>query len=91
MSRLLRREDGKRCCVGIYLKACGMSDSQLLDLTTADQLVGLLPVEAQWLQRNGVNLPLYQLNDSVSIIKASREAQIATEFAEHGVIVTFTD
>lgn len=30
-SRLLRPDDGKRCCLGFYLNACGLNDEALRD------------------------------------------------------------
>lgn len=93
-SRLLRFEDGKRCCVGIYLQSLGTPDNVMCDVMTAKDLQ--VPPEAEWLHFNdkidhGVDM-LYEINDDTdSPTEACRETKIAEEFAKHDVSVKFVD
>lgn len=49
-SFLLRQEDGKRCCLGIYLAALGVSDELLEHVGSPARGLQLsLPAEAGWL------------------------------------------
>ena len=51
-SKLLRSEDGRRCCIGLYLQACGVPDNALRGKPVAVQLFNIaLPPEADWTQR----------------------------------------
>lgn len=81
----LRRSpgDGKMCCVGIYLQACGVPPAKLDGMRSAVQVRELLPDEAKWLVRgdcNGLGVgDLYQTNDT-----SADEARIARLFAYHG-------
>lgn len=51
-SSLLRPSDCKRCCLGHYLKACGLKDQDLQNFTAPSQLedAGItIPDQARWL------------------------------------------
>jgi hypothetical protein len=55
-SRLKRGSDGKFCCIGLYLKECGVDDFYLEGIPDAPKLVSIhssnvLPVQAGWLVR----------------------------------------
>ena len=93
-SFLLRESDGKRCCVGIYARALGVPDNQILNCPWPRQ--GSSSVESVWRADEadwlipGVD-QLYSLggiNDAY-IDETDREGQIAAIFAEHGVNVSF--
>lgn len=50
----LLRYDGKRCCIGIYLGACGVPDEKLKNQADVTSLVtshgsAALPPEARWM------------------------------------------
>ena len=87
-SALLRSSDGKRCGVGIYLRACGVPDKRLKNVDEAESVAGL-PKQADWLitaKRNSdLAMKLYGENDGTA-----KESAIATLFAEMGITVTFT-
>lgn len=94
---LLRESDGKRCCVGIYLRALGVPDSELKGVREAQGVRGL-PADAHWLvdshehrmiQNSQAGLDLYDLNDAKRPGGVVREARIRKKFAEHGVEVRF--
>lgn len=89
-SRLLRPRDGKRCCVGIYCRALGISDSVLWDRSWP--CVGELEFPT-WLTE-GPDIftdNLAVTNDLPGLTEDDREYQIAAVFARHGVVVTFVD
>lgn len=68
VSKLLRSSDQKRCCVGIYLGACGVEDVSMQDVSDANILNFRepLPEGAQWLrnyQAKETAGDLYEAND----------------------------
>ena len=92
-SRLLRN-DGKMCCVGIYLEACGVPRGELLDRSTFYILPSAeKPDQASWLDEPAFSLApshatqLYAANDAEMC--SDREQTIAAIFAKHDVTVTF--
>ena len=85
-SKLLREADGKMCCVGMYLRACGVPDAKLRGKSEAcyvhdDDIV------PDW-TKNNAGL-LYEANDDPHTDPATREAKIVNMFAEAGVAVEF--
>lgn len=90
-SRLLRGSDAKKCCVGIYLSACGIPDSHLLDIRAAEdvRLPTPLWLHREWLHQEDA-FRLYEINDD-QIEEQDRELEIASIFAAHGITVTFED
>jgi hypothetical protein len=52
VSRLLRPEDDKMCCIGIYLKELGVEEEYLLNVSDANHINfnHRLPEEAKWLR-----------------------------------------
>lgn len=97
-SCLLRPEDGKRCCLGIYLEDnCGVSPDVLCDIATPDMLphdiLGRLP---KWLliHRNNTRLAeaLMSANDQVEERdEAETRALVQKLFAEADVEVEFIE
>lgn len=87
--------DGNRCCLGFYLKACGVSDRKmLLELGPAD--VENIPKQARWLTRGDTELTeskigcqLIRVNDSKKLHPATRERKIKELFASQGVTLKF--
>lgn len=101
-SRLLREEDGKRCCVGIYLSALGVPDEMLKNATTAVWVVRrrLLPPAADWLEQPDLDIVystsedarrLYATNDDMRESEEFREEIVAAIFRRHGVEVEYVD
>lgn len=105
-SFLLRNRDGKMCCVGIFLHACGVPAEEMLDGEAVNSFIGLpiynrmeqaLGKSFGWLFRLSVKSSLidrlYHANDNSasSISPNTREKRIAELFAEGGVEVTFKD
>lgn len=96
-SALLRPTDGKMCCVGIYLKALGVPEDELLKDKTARFIKSDLVPE--WTRCAPGEKPypvvseLYQINDGANLgfSEAERERLIAERFAKHGVKVKFVN
>lgn len=100
-SYLLRPADGKMCCVGIYLAACGVPREELSSRQSACALGVIagtheLPEEARWLLAHGVSgMPsqdatqLYADNDGEWETPVEREERIRGAFARHGIVVEF--
>lgn len=93
-SALLRPRDGKRCCVGIYARACGVGDNAIAnffwpgDRDCESNMCGWVLPGSHWLhQVDG----LVTANDSIYLDESEREHHIARIFADHGITVTFED
>jgi hypothetical protein len=101
-SKLYRTSDGKKCCLGIYLEACGLPLMDMANLSVPSQ-VAPLPVEAAWLLGDAisqhpsatidsnVSLNLTYANDDQRLSEPSREQRITELFRNHDVEVTFID
>ena len=87
-----------RCCVGLYLRACGVPDAALADRSNASDIRDVqLPDETEWLFDEFAEAPcygdseaaefLYDENDSTDVAESS----IARLFAAQGITVTFRD
>lgn len=93
-SCLLREVDGKRCCLGIYLQACGVRDEEL-GYSESPEKIQHLPNQAQWLIEpttytdTGDTCNLMERNDIREIGEDEREEKIASIFAKHNVEVEF--
>lgn len=99
MSYLLRPADGKRCCVGFYLQACGLTDEQLSNRCYADSYdqnlrKDDLPAGTEWLHisrsKEGGD-SVYYVNDDMELTETEREERIAARFAREGHEVEFVD
>lgn len=97
-SRLLRSCDGRMCCLGIYLEACGVPSDALENTPypSTYRLRPFIPAEAQWLlardSRNPTSsdaIDLATTNDRTSIKARTREERIRAMFAKHDVEVVF--
>jgi len=97
VSRLFRPSDGKMCCLGFYLEACGMSKETLSDKVAPRDLLYTkeLPEEAKWLIFAGANSKsargLMNANDPTHMSDEERESVIIREFAAHDVEVEFVN
>ncbi len=105
-SLLFRPSDRKRCCIGFYLNACGVSDATLEDNPSPHDIPRAeiaLPWSAGWLLDPGesTNLPaeansqscleLMRVNDARFVPLGDREQRVAALFAKHGVVVKFVE
>lgn len=97
-SQLHRVKDGKMCCVGIYLHACGVPMDALSGIGAADSVLAendenkTYVEEACWLIPSRPTDPasqLYATNDDDQLAGFEREQIIEEIFAQHGVDVEF--
>lgn len=106
LSRLIRSDDKKMCCLGFYGIACGFKEGDLIDEPEPQSVfdgdnntkitANLWP---SWLygENDGevkqtiACLTLIQTNDSEMIGEVEREIKISAVFAHHGVTVKFVD
>lgn len=95
---MLMDEDGKKCCLGIYGTACGISDVNLLGKRDPAHEGGRIKGFGSWLFKKASNSDYWvseacrQLmcdNDNVSLIQSRREALIKAGFAKAGIKVRF--
>jgi len=91
-SALLRKSDGKRCCVGIFARACGAPDASIIDRVWPRRWDRWAP---EWLFQEEEFFESYDslaaVNDKTDLPDAERERVIAAMFAAQGITVTFTD
>lgn len=86
-SYLLRASDGRMCCLGIYLEACGVSPTDLRSKKSPTTC--LVPKEHPVFE---LDLPqLVTVNDSFGYEDAERETVIAECFARREINVRFMD
>jgi hypothetical protein len=91
-SMLLRPSDGKQCCVGIYLSACGVPNEALEHRPNATSVTTVKDLIPTWLLVSSITVNwLYRRNDAPYLHDGDREAGIQHLFAEAGVKVTFVD
>lgn len=94
----LRNGAGAQCCLGFYLRACGVPASYLGGIETPVDVPGELPAEAQWLSlKDGFSVrnsketvELMNANDlDRSMPRWKREANIRRLFRTQGIIARF--
>lgn len=91
-SCLLRDDDQKRCCVGIYAKALGVHDDDVREgdwPESPDCSWQVSHTEAEWLL--DLTDTLMQANDDETADESGREQRVAAIFAAQGITVTFID
>lgn len=102
-SYLLREFDQKRCCLGIYLNACGIEDKFLEGQGSPGNMLRMIPELngriPGWLvgttrldddYGNSVDaVSLMEVNDDSGTPDTDRERFIIEKFAENGVTVEF--
>lgn len=91
MPLLLRKDDGKMCCLGFLAKACGADDLQIQGITSPQHTKFIeWPTE---ILIDGSNSLLTQflmaINDDVSLLENDRESKIVDLMTKIGVTVTF--
>lgn len=96
-SNTLLNEHGDMCCLGIYLRVCGVSDQDLFDKGTPTSVpFGSLPKEAEWLLDPKAGWltsssdagRLFGMNDK-SKRQVAPEKKIEAIFAKNGVDFKF--
>ena len=94
----LLRIDDKMCCLGIYLKACGVPNKDLLQVGDPENLDLPLKMLPKWLleevdiegyENSKLVSDLIDANDATSCKEATREVKVAKLFAKTGIKVTF--
>lgn len=94
-SALLRESDGKMCCLGVYLHACGVTKellkSQLRpsDVNTEIPAWLLTKPGGKYNRTSPLARALIQANDDHFYTQAQRERKIKKLFAQAGVKVIF--
>lgn len=105
MNAALINNKGQRCCLGFYLRACGVPDEHMREIgdpeTMLQRTSAKVPEQAQWLiaKASPLDLPkqntacneLIHDNDGGFFKETVREKEIAKKFAAHGVEVVFVD
>lgn len=97
-SRLFRKYDGKRCCVGFFANSIGIDDVSLVEMRTFEGLCGLTPSpkttitslrveklieQYPFLMRMKHSLQnIYETNDDTHLSDAEREEQLITVFRD---------
>lgn len=85
-SYLLRRSDGKMCCMGFYALACGYDVEDIVGVKS----LSMLGVAGGQLEHDVIALhdytSVYSINDN-----SGDEKEIAARLAVRGVTVTFVD
>lgn len=89
MESALLLMDGRQCCLGHYLSACGVPKKSLRGNAVPSHIWQELPMWARWV----VNYEhqIATLNDEPTTDAAVREERITSEFAKHGIAVSFVD
>jgi len=104
-SKLLRKKDQKKCCLGFECLARGCDPDLIEGLGTPDDLSDSSHYDEYWKAicddydargEPGVSLPALQnslinINDDPKFDESVREARITELFAQRGVKVTFVD
>lgn len=93
-SRLLRRKDGKMCCIGQCLEQMGVLRPTLEGTTTASSL-GDDPLVPNWMRALNKDTDyedisiLYETNDNRTINDSEREQYLTKVFARQNITVEF--
>lgn len=98
---LHRAADGKMCCLGHYLHACGVSKATMTNYMSPSQIWQEVSETAQWLldrrvpvspstvSDSAAGIQLIRLNDKIKWSLAVREKRITQQFAKRGITVRF--
>jgi hypothetical protein len=88
-SYLLRKKDGKMCCLGFYGLACGLTEEDILMKGTPEE-VEVFWGPGSWLVSGIMDAnELMSINDGRHRSAKERELKIAALFSKHGVEVEF--
>lgn len=97
MSKLLRPSDGKMCCLGSYLLACGVTKEQIEGRESPDD-IDSLPETAGWTVEPAPVIRklfsddcerLMRVNDVRNVDEKYREERVIELFAKQGITVEF--
>jgi hypothetical protein len=94
LSQLLSPDSGKMCCLGFYLRSCGMKKRDISDHTEPSDVITPLPKQAQWLsdipgRNSDAAKDLINVNDDDTLKWNTREAEIKELFAQQNIDVIF--
>lgn len=84
--------EGKMCCLGIYLKACGVPAEDLEDKDMPSELACEYKLPAWLATEEDELVPVVKLankNDEAGLAPAVREKQLRELFKEQGIVVRF--
>jgi len=84
-SRLIRKTDGKMCCVGFFCQAEGFPLEQLDGITTYAKLTNNKSDKFE----NPIDASIYTINDSVYTTDEYKEATLKKAFLDLGDEVDF--
>ncbi|SRR5258706_6565901 len=95
-SSLLRKRDGKMCCLGFYSLSCGLTQENIMEVPGPRDYTVIKYFnkdETRWLLDHNDANSLMDLNDGDPILMDadSREQAIINIFARHDVEVEFID
>ena len=101
-SALLREEDGKKCCLGFYANACGISDDEILGahilsyIVTPQSHPQVHPTFSDREAREGwvvaeAIMNLNDRNDMGAKNDSERERELTAKFAKLGITIHFVD
>lgn len=91
----LRLSDGRQCCLGFYLRACGVRAQNIESHATPGAVSHQVPDEARWLLGNQFKehsndcQALMNFNDREDVSESVRRQQIVDIFRRHDVVVKF--
>ena len=90
-SRLMRPEDGKKCCIGFFAhQICGLKKDELEEcpyLPTEAQIK--LGLHADPFSSTIASQSIYRTNDEIDMSDEIREEKLTKLFAQHGYAVRF--
>ena len=88
-------EKGKRCCLGHWAKACGVSDRKMEHCGMPDEIPMDMEVPLCISPYKDTNSAfarrMQKVNDSMRLSMEEKESKIKIGFAKHGVKVTFVN
>lgn len=100
-SRLVRAEDGRRCCLGFYSLACGYTEKELEGISSPSILFKCIDISKNLFHNTIYNAEercdteitkeLIRANDYRHIDDVTRENTIAALFKEAGIDVEFVN
>ena len=92
-SKLLRKEDGKMCCLGFMFLSCGFTPEQIEGHTNPYEMTRYSEVPSWLLMDSGSDstlaVKLMTINDDLSLPETAREERIKKLFAEGGIKAVF--
>ena len=97
-SYLIRKSDGKKCCIGFVGQQCGISDKTLTgrqDIASfkKSETNNWLPEASLWpaWMKSGDIAAAYEANDDKNSSDRIREAELRGIFVAHGDEIEFVD